>query len=75
LADDPQVIANDLVVELDHPLAKSVTMVGPIIQMSATPTEARTAPPTLGQHSREILAELGYADAEIETMFDQGVVA
>jgi crotonobetainyl-CoA:carnitine CoA-transferase CaiB-like acyl-CoA transferase len=74
LADDPQVIANDLVVEFEHPVAKSVTMVGPIIHMSETPTGARSAPPTLGQDTDQILAELGYSEDEISSLREKAVV-
>jgi crotonobetainyl-CoA:carnitine CoA-transferase CaiB-like acyl-CoA transferase len=75
LADDPQVLANDLVVDFEHPVTKSVAMVGPIVRMSATPTRAQSPPPTLGQHSDEILAELGYSNAEIASLREHAVVA
>ena len=75
LADDPQVVANDLVVELDHPVASRMSMVGPIVRMSGTPTRAQSPPPTLGQHSHEILAELGYREAEIASFREAGVIA
>ena len=42
--------------------------------MHETPTAAQSPPPTLGQHSREILAELGYADADIEAMAARGII-
>jgi crotonobetainyl-CoA:carnitine CoA-transferase CaiB-like acyl-CoA transferase len=74
MADDAQVLANDLATVVDHPLAKALTMVGPIMQMSRTPTGATSAPPTLGQHNAEILAELGYDETEIAAFEEQGVV-
>ncbi len=74
LPDDPQVWANDLRVELDHPVAGRMTMVGPSVQMSVTPVRARTAPPTLGQHNDEILGELGYSPDEIKGLRKNGVI-
>jgi formyl-CoA transferase len=74
MADDVQVLANDLATVVDHPVAKALTMVGPIMQMSGTPTRATSAPPTLGQHNAEILAELGYDEAEVAALETDGVV-
>jgi crotonobetainyl-CoA:carnitine CoA-transferase CaiB-like acyl-CoA transferase len=74
MADDVQVLANDLATTVDHPVAKALTMVGPIMQMSGTPTGVTSAPPTLGQHNAEILAELGYDEAEVAELVDRGVV-
>ena len=75
LLDDPQVRANDLVVEYQHPVAGAVSMVGPIIQMEKTPTGVRRAPPTLGQHNQEILVELGYSPGEIAKLREVGALA
>src|SRR5205814_8366016 len=47
LADEPQVVANDLAARFDHPVTESLTMVGPIVRMSETPTRAVSPPPTL----------------------------
>src|SRR5690606_17651270 len=74
MADDPQVLANDLAVELEHPVTGSVTMVGPVVRMHETPTAAQSPPPTLGQHSREILAELGYAPSDVDELARRGVI-
>ncbi|MDL2425144.1 CoA transferase, partial [Pseudomonas sp. BAgro211] len=52
---DPQVIARGLRVDLPHPLAGSVPQVASPIRLSETPVEYRNAPPTLGQHTQEIL--------------------
>jgi len=74
LADDAQVIANDLTVRFDHPVAGPLTMVGPLVHMSETPVRARSAPPTLGQHNEEILVELGYSPARIEELRSSDVI-
>jgi formyl-CoA transferase len=51
----PQAKALDMIVELDHPTVGRIKSVGMPVKMSATPWSARTAPPTLGQHTNEIL--------------------
>ncbi|HYM14770.1 MAG TPA: CoA transferase, partial [Dehalococcoidia bacterium] len=68
LLDDPQVLENDFVTSVDHPLMGSVRMVGPMIQMSETPLAAQGPSPTLGQHTDEVLRELGYDDARIDAL-------
>jgi formyl-CoA transferase len=70
---DEQVIANDLVVELEHSLAGKLKMVGPLLKMSGTPLKARSASPALGEHTDEILGALGYTAEEIQQLRDTGV--
>lgn len=74
LLDDPQVLENDFVTSVDHPLMGSVRMVGPMIQMSETPLAAQGPSPTLGQHTDEVLRELGYDDARIDALRAAGVL-
>jgi crotonobetainyl-CoA:carnitine CoA-transferase CaiB-like acyl-CoA transferase len=73
LLEDPQVLANDLVVTVDHTLAGPVRMVGPIVKMSGTPTQVRSASPALGEHTREILHSIGYSDEQIAELAAAGV--
>ncbi|MDE2696493.1 MAG: CoA transferase [Chloroflexota bacterium] len=65
LADDPQVEAMGYMLDLEHELTGPERLVGPIVQMSKTPTGSDLASPPLGRHTDEILREHGYEDAEI----------
>jgi crotonobetainyl-CoA:carnitine CoA-transferase CaiB-like acyl-CoA transferase len=71
---DPQVGHNRTIVSFDHPKVKNFRTVGPPIQFSRTPSSIRR-PPLLGEHSREILKEVGYADSEIDQLCREAVVA
>lgn len=71
---DPQVRARGMVSTLAHPLAGSVDLVSSPIKLSATPVQPRRAPPLLGQHSDEVLAELGLTGAERDALRARGVV-
>ncbi len=55
--DDPQVQARGLRIEMPHPLAGAVPLVANPIRLSGTPVQYRRAPPTLGQHTDEVLAQ------------------
>ena len=74
LIDDPQVLANDLQAQIEHPLAGTVRMAGPALQMSETPLSVQGSSPALGEHSDAILAAVGYDDAEIVSLREQGVI-
>ena len=70
---DEQAIANGLVVDLEHSLAGRVKMVGPLISMTESPLEAKRASPALGEHSSEVLEQLGYSQREIQRLKESGV--
>jgi len=71
---DPQVLARQMIVELEHPLIGVVKSLGCPIVLSATPVSYRLPPPLLGQHTEEILAGLGYGPADVERLRAKGVV-
>ncbi|MCH7345971.1 CoA transferase [Pelomonas sp. CA6] len=72
---DPQVQARDMVVPMPHPLSDGLRVVGSPIKLSATPVSYRLAPPLLGQHTDEVLGELGLNTDRIRGLREQGVVA
>ncbi|MBI4201917.1 MAG: CoA transferase [Chloroflexi bacterium] len=73
LVDNEQTRANDMVVELEHPVVGHIKMFGPVLRMSETPMKIRTASPTIGQHTDEILGSLGYTPADIKRLKEAGV--
>lgn len=70
----PQIKANDLIHEYDHPIAGRVRQPRPAARFDQTPARIQRPAPGLGEHSAEILAELGYSEAQITTLVDQGVL-
>ena len=70
----PQHSARHFMVELQHPLVGPVKSMGNPVNLSATPVSYRLAPPTLGQHTSEVLAELGYDEATVASFRQQGVI-
>ena len=71
---DPQVLAREMVVEMDHPTAGRIRNIGIPVKLSATPGSIRLPAPTLGQHTEEILAQFGYSEADIAGFKKSGVV-
>ncbi|NYT85633.1 CaiB/BaiF CoA transferase family protein [Pollutimonas harenae] len=71
----PQTLARNMVIDLDHVQAGPTKALGCPIHFSRTPTQVRRPAPVLGQHTRELLREAGYADTDIDGFVDQGVVA
>jgi crotonobetainyl-CoA:carnitine CoA-transferase CaiB-like acyl-CoA transferase len=70
----PQTLARDMVVDLLHPQAGPTRALGCPVHFSATPTAVTRPAPQLGEHTREVLREYGYADADIDGFVAAGVV-
>ena len=66
--DDPQARARDMIVTVDHPKAGKVDTIGHPVKFSQTPARVRHPAPLLGQHTREVLSELGCDEAQIEAL-------
>jgi crotonobetainyl-CoA:carnitine CoA-transferase CaiB-like acyl-CoA transferase len=71
---DPQVAAREMVLEVDHPRAGRTKALGMPVKFSETRGDLTRPAPLFGQHSREVLDQLGYSAAEIETLRRDGVV-
>jgi crotonobetainyl-CoA:carnitine CoA-transferase CaiB-like acyl-CoA transferase len=74
MVSDPQVKAREMVIEVEHPKAGRVKAIGHPVKFSETKVEASRPAPLLGQHTREVLKDLGYDDARIDALAQEGAV-
>ena len=70
----PQVLANEILVETEHPKAGKIRQARAAARFSHTPTAIRHGAPTLGEHTEELLAELGLSEKEIGELRTAAVV-
>ncbi len=70
----PQVLASDILLEMDHPVAGRLRQTRPAARFDRTPNEIERGAPRLGEHNRELLTELGFTDTQIEQLRENGVV-
>ncbi|TME64290.1 MAG: hypothetical protein E6I51_02505 [Chloroflexi bacterium] len=71
---DPVVRHLGLIAESDHPVAGRVRAPGIPVRLSETPPSVRRHPPLLGEHTDEVLTDLGYTAAEIARLRADGAV-
>jgi crotonobetainyl-CoA:carnitine CoA-transferase CaiB-like acyl-CoA transferase len=75
ILEDPQMHAREMVVELTHPEYGPLRVLGIPIKLSDTPGRVENAPPTFGEHNREVLAGLGYGEEEIRVFTSRRVIS
>ncbi len=71
---DPQVVAREMVVDVDHPTLGHLRTLGSPIKLSATPSDVRRRAPLLGEHTDEILADAGLSRTEIAQLRRDGAI-
>jgi crotonobetainyl-CoA:carnitine CoA-transferase CaiB-like acyl-CoA transferase len=71
---NPQTLAREMVVEINHPKLGKQKVLGIPVKFSATPGAITRPAPCLGEHTSEVLTEIGYSPKEIELLADAGAV-
>jgi crotonobetainyl-CoA:carnitine CoA-transferase CaiB-like acyl-CoA transferase len=71
---DPQTLVRDMVVDIPHPLIPDLKLLGLPVKLSASPGDVRLPPPLKGQHTEEVLIDLGYSAADIRAFRERQVI-
>jgi crotonobetainyl-CoA:carnitine CoA-transferase CaiB-like acyl-CoA transferase len=74
LADDPQVISNDYIVDIDHPILGKVKYPGLPFHMTETQPEIKRVAPQFGEHTEEVLLERGFSWEEIQKFREEQII-
>ena len=72
--DDPQILARNMIVKMDHPILGEVQNIASPIKLSRTPPKIRSFAPKIGQNTEEILKTLNFTDEDIQNLRKNKVV-
>ncbi len=72
---DPQTLARNMIVEVDHSKVGAMKTLGAPVKFSATPGGVHRSAPIFGEHTDEVLREYGFGDAEIARMAASGAIS
>lgn len=70
----PHTLARDMMQEIDHPVGGRIKQLGPAVKCSGTPARIHRRAPLLGEHTSQVLAELGYTPEQIDALTKEGVI-
>ncbi len=74
MSEDPHTIARGMIAKVPAATGGEHSVIAHPVKYSADPTSIRRGPPLMGEHSREVLAEFGFADDEINSLIDSGAI-
>ena len=74
VVEDPQVLANNYMIEVDHPVYGHIRTMGFPWDLSETPASWRRGAPKLGEHTEEVLLEIGYSRKDIAKLREEGAI-
>jgi crotonobetainyl-CoA:carnitine CoA-transferase CaiB-like acyl-CoA transferase len=72
--DHPQIRHREMVVKRDHPVLGTVSLLGVPVKFSETPGDVHRIPPQLGEHTDEILGEIGFDSDDVERLREASIV-
>jgi len=72
--DDPHLVARKFFVDLEHPVLGTLRGLGSPLRLERTPVRHHRAGPRLGEHSAEVLREIGCSDADVERLASDGII-
>ena len=71
---DPQMLARGMIIDIEHPVDGKIKNLAFPVKFSDAPYSVKTPPPAFGQHTEEILKQLGYSVSDMEELKKNGTI-